>query len=83
MLNSTATNEDLVETFGAVIRDNRRLTVREAADEVGIGIGSCLQVCIKKYQMRHTNAKFVPRLSQLFGKPSDTRCAPSHPTLRT
>ena len=55
---STSTNDDHVERFRAVIRGNRRLTVREVADEVGISIGSCHQ----KLQMRRVSAKFVPRL---------------------
>jgi len=37
----TSTDDDgHFERFRAVIRGNRRLTVREAADEVGISIGS-------------------------------------------
>jgi len=38
---STSTNDDHVERVRAVIRGNRRLTVCEVADEVGISIGSC------------------------------------------
>ena len=59
---STSTNDDSVERVLAVIRGNRRLTVREVADEVGIIIGSCHQIFIEKYQMRRISAKFVPRL---------------------
>ena len=44
-----------------MIRGNR-LTVREVADEVGISIGSCLQMFAEKLKMRHVRAKFVPRL---------------------
>jgi len=44
----------------AVIRGNRRLTVREVADEVGISIVSCHQIFTEKLQMRHVSAKFVP-----------------------
>ena len=46
----------------AVIRGNRRLTVREVADEVGISIGSCHQIFTEKLQMRHVSAKFMLRL---------------------
>ena len=46
----------------AVIRGNRRLTVQEVADEVGISIGSCHQILTEKHQMHHISAKFVPRL---------------------
>ena len=45
-----------------MIRGNRRLTVREFADEVGISIGSCHQIFTEKLQMRRVRAKFVPRL---------------------
>jgi hypothetical protein len=38
---STSTNDDHVERDRAVFRGNRRLTVREASDEVGVSIGSC------------------------------------------
>ena len=59
---STSTNDDHVERVRAVIRVNRRLTVREDADEVGISIGSCRQIFTENLQMRRVSAKFVPRL---------------------
>ena len=43
---STSTNHDHIERFRVVIRGNRRLTVREVVDEVGISIGSCHKICI-------------------------------------
>jgi len=46
-----------------VIRGNRRLTVREVADKVGISIGSCHQIFNEKLQMRRVSAKFVPRIT--------------------
>jgi len=45
-----------------VIRGNRRLTVREVANEVGISIGSCHQILTEKLHMRRISAKFVPRV---------------------
>jgi len=45
-----------------VIRGNSHLTVREFADEVGISIASCHQICTEKIQIRRISAKFVPRL---------------------
>ena len=53
---------DHVERVRAVIRGNRRLTVREVANEVGISIGSCHQILTEKLHMRRISAKFVPRL---------------------
>jgi len=59
---STSTNDDHVERVRAVIHGNRRLTVREVADEVGISIGSCHQIFAEKLQMHRVSAKFVPLL---------------------
>jgi len=59
---STSTNDYHVERVRAVIRGNRRLTVREGADEVGISKGSCHQIFTEKLLMRRVSAKFVPRL---------------------
>ena len=56
---STPTNDDHVERFRAVIRGNRRLTVREVADEVGTSIGSCNQIFTEKLQMPRISAKFA------------------------
>ena len=41
---SISTNNDHVERVFAVIRGNRRLTLREVADEVGVSIGSRHQI---------------------------------------
>jgi DNA-binding XRE family transcriptional regulator len=59
---SASTNDDHVERVRAVVRGNRRLTVREAADEVGISTESCHKVFTGKRQMCRVGAKFVPRL---------------------
>ena len=45
-----------------MIRGNRRLTLREVADEVGISIESCHKIFTEKPQMRRNSAKFIPRL---------------------
>ena len=47
---STSTNDDHVEKVRAVIHGNRWLTVREVADEVGISIGSCHQICTEIFR---------------------------------
>jgi len=56
---STSTDDDHVERVRAVIHGNRRLTVREVADEVGISIGSCHQILTENLQIRRVSAKFV------------------------
>ena len=55
-------DDDHVENVLAVIRQNRRLTVREVAEEVGICKSSCHQILTDKLKMRRVAAKFVPRL---------------------
>jgi hypothetical protein len=45
-----------------VVRGNRRLTLREYAEEVGIIIGSCHLIFTEKLLTRLVSAKFVPRL---------------------
>ena len=45
---STSTNDNHAQTDRAAIRGNRRLTVREVADKVGISMGSCRQILTEK-----------------------------------
>jgi len=46
----------------AVIGQNRRLTVREVAEEVGIYKSSCHLILTKKLKISRVAAKFVLRL---------------------
>jgi len=55
-------DDDHVEKVLAVIRQNRRLTVREVAKEVGICKSSCHLIFTEKRKMRRVATKFVPRL---------------------
>jgi len=48
---STSSNVDHVQRVRAVIRGNRRLTVREVAGEVDICIGFCYQIVTEKLQI--------------------------------
>jgi len=59
---STSMDDDDVANVLAVIRQNRRLTVREGAEEVGICERSCHLILTYKLKMRRVAAKFVPRL---------------------
>ncbi|GFV39097.1 hypothetical protein TNCV_4339851 [Trichonephila clavipes] len=45
-----------------VVRSDRRLTVREIAQECHISVGSCDEIFRKDLNMRQVSAKFVPRL---------------------
>jgi len=53
---------DHVEKVLAGIRQNRRLTVREVAEEVGICKSSCHLILTDKRKMPRVFAKFVLRL---------------------
>jgi len=55
-------DDDHVEEVLAAISQNRRLTVREVAEEVGICESSCHLILTDKLQMRRVAAEFVPRL---------------------
>jgi len=59
---STSMDDDHVEKVLTVIRQNRRLTVREVAEDVGICKSSCHLILNEKRKMRRVAAKFVPRL---------------------
>ena len=55
-------DDDHVEKVLALIRQNRRLTVREVAEEVGICKSSCHQILTDRLKMHCVAAKFVLRL---------------------
>ena len=59
---STSMDDDHVEKVLAVIRQNRRLAVREVVGEVGICKSSCYLILTDKIQMRLVAAKFVSHL---------------------
>jgi hypothetical protein len=46
----------------AVIRENRRLNVREVSEEVGITKSLCHTILTEKLKMHRVAAKFVPFL---------------------
>ncbi|GFU80596.1 HTH_48 domain-containing protein [Trichonephila clavipes] len=59
---STSRNEDKIAQMKAVVLSDRRLTVREIAQECHISVGSCDEILRKDLNMRQVSAKFVPRL---------------------
>jgi len=59
---STSMDDDHVEKVLAVIRQNRRVNIREVAEEVGICKRPCHLILTNKLRMRRVAAKFVPRL---------------------
>jgi len=59
---STSRNEELIAKVRTIFRNNRRLTVREIADDCGISVGSCDAILTDDLHMKRLCAKFVPRL---------------------
>lgn len=59
---STSTDDSHVARLNILVRSNRRLTIREMAEELNISFGSCQRILTEKLQMRRVAAKFVPRL---------------------
>jgi len=56
---STSRNEEMIAKVRTVVRNNRRLTVREMT---GISVGSCDAILTEDLHMKRVRAKFVPRL---------------------
>jgi len=59
---STSKSDDNVAKVREVIRSNRRLTVREVAEEVSISKTVCHEIITENLSMHRIAAKFVPRL---------------------
>ncbi|XP_033212386.1 protein GVQW3-like [Belonocnema kinseyi] len=58
----TSTDEPHVDKIITLVRENRRLTIRELAEESGISDGSCYVILTEKLNMHCVTAEFVPRL---------------------
>ncbi|KAK8375113.1 hypothetical protein O3P69_011329 [Scylla paramamosain] len=59
---STSRNEANVERVKQMVRDDRRLTVRKIADELGMNHNSVWKIITEDLGMRKVCAKMVPRL---------------------
>jgi len=59
---SSSTGDDHIEKVRSVIRENRRLIIREVSEEVGIYKSTCHTILTEKMKMHRVAAKFVPRL---------------------
>ncbi|UYV70186.1 hypothetical protein LAZ67_7002112 [Cordylochernes scorpioides] len=59
---STSTTDEKINQVEKMILANRRITVREVAEELNISIGSCHSIFINDLGMRRVAAKFVPKL---------------------
>ncbi|UYV82490.1 hypothetical protein LAZ67_21002496 [Cordylochernes scorpioides] len=59
---STSTTDEKIDEVEKMILANRRITVREVAEDLYISIGSCHSIFIIDLGMRRVAAKFVPKL---------------------
>ncbi|UYV65187.1 hypothetical protein LAZ67_3003503 [Cordylochernes scorpioides] len=59
---STSTTDEKINEVEKIILANRRITVREVAEDLNISIGSCHSIFINDLGMRRVAAKFVPKL---------------------
>ena len=59
---STSRNEEMIAKVRTIVRNNRRLTVRETANDCGIFVGSCGAILTDDLHMKRVCAKFVPRM---------------------
>jgi len=59
---STSRNEEMIAKVRAIVRNNRRWTVREIEDNCRICVGSCDAILTDDLHMKRARAKFVPRL---------------------
>ena len=62
MLVLVARTDENIETVKKMILDNRRITIREVADNVGISFGSFQRIFTDILGMKRAAAKMVPKL---------------------
>ena len=58
---STSTTDENVEAVKEIVLKNRRITIREVAEDVGISVGSCYDILSDVLGMRRVSVKFVPK----------------------
>ncbi|GAB1860480.1 Histone-lysine n-methyltransferase setmar-like protein [Camponotus japonicus] len=59
---STSTTDANVKEVQEMVLNNRRITIREVAEDVGISVGSCHEIFSDILGMKRVSAKFVPKL---------------------
>ena len=59
---SRSTTDENMEKVKEMVMNDRRITIREVADDVGISIGSCHEIFSSALGMKRVAAKFVPKL---------------------
>ena len=59
---STSTTDENIDEVKKIVLVNRRITVREVAEDLNISIGSCHSIFTNDLGMTRVAAKFVPKL---------------------
>lgn len=59
---STSTTDENIDEVKKIVLADRRITVREVAEDLDISIGSCHSIITNDLGMRRVAAKFVPKL---------------------
>lgn len=59
---STSTTNENIDKVKKIVLANRRITVREIAEDLSISIGSCHSIITNDLGMKRVAAKFVPKL---------------------
>ena len=59
---STSTTNENTEAVKKMVMENRRITIREVAEDVGISVGSCHAIFSDILSLKHVATKFVPKL---------------------
>ncbi|VEN48079.1 unnamed protein product [Callosobruchus maculatus] len=59
---STSTTDENIDKVKKIVLANRRITVREVAEDLNISIGSCHSILTNDLGMSRIAAKFVPKL---------------------
>ena len=53
--------DENIKAIKKMISDNRRITISEVADDVGISLGSCQVIFVDVLGMKHAAVKIVPK----------------------
>ena len=77
---TTSTNEENIETVKNIVLENRRITIREVGENVGILSGSCYSVFSNVLRMKRVAAKLVLKLLNFEQKQCRIRIAQSTTT---
>ena len=59
---STSTTDENIKAVKKMILDNRRITIRDVADDVGISFGSCQAIFTEVLVMKRKTVEIVPKL---------------------